>query len=93
MMAKQRAMILGNIPKFPAKAAAWIMPFFLSCLMSGIVSLINMLKNVGWGEHFVSMWFSAWMLSWAVAFPVVLLVLPLVRKLTVLLVDMNPPQS
>lgn len=92
-MTKPRAMIFGHIPKLPPRAALWVMPLFLSCLMSGIVSLVNMFKNIGWVENFIHMWVSAWMLSWAVAFPVVLLVLPVVRRLTALLVDVHPPQS
>ncbi len=92
-MTRPRATMIGNIPKLPPRAALWVMPLFLSCLMSGIVSLVNMFKNVGWVENFIQMWVSAWMLSWAVAFPVVLLVLPLVRRLTAVFVDVNPPQS
>ena len=80
--------IIGNIPKLPAKFAAWIMPFFLSCLMSGMVSLINMFINVCLVDGFLAKWFSAWMVSWAVAYPVVLVVLPLVRRLTAVFVDM-----
>ena len=74
--------IIGNIPKLPAKFAAWIMPLFLSCLM------INMLINVGLINGFWVKWLAAWMVSWAVAYPVVLIVLPLVRRLTAVFVDM-----
>lgn len=88
-MAEDRPMIVGNIPKLPAKYAMWIMPLFLSCLMSGMVSLINLLLNVGLIDHFFTKWLSAWIISWIVAYPVVLLVLPLVRKLTGMLVDMR----
>lgn len=88
MMSNTPAMIIGNIPKLPAKFAAWIMPLFLSCLMSGMVSLINMFINVGLIDSFFVKWFSAWMVSWAVAYPVVLFVLPLVRRLTAVFVDM-----
>ena len=86
---KQRAMIFGNVPKLPMKWATVVMPFFLSCLMSGMVSLINLMLNVGLIEHFLTKWLSAWLISWVVAYPVVLIVLPLVRKLTGILVDMR----
>ena len=91
-MMTERPKIIGNIPKLPAKFAGWVMPFFLSCLMSGIISFINMLRNLGWSDTFLSLWFSAWMMSWAIAYPVVLVMLPLVRKLTGLLVEMPPNQ-
>lgn len=89
---KQRAMIFGNVPKLPMKWATVVMPFFLSCLMSGIISLINMIRNLGWIDGFFALWFNNWMISWAFAFPVVLCVLPLVRKFTGLIVDMTPLQ-
>ncbi|MFN3074789.1 DUF2798 domain-containing protein [Acinetobacter sp. TY2] len=88
-MSENRPMIVGNIPKLPAKYAMWIMPLFLSCLMSGMVSLINLILNVGLSGHFFKKWLSAWLISWVVAYPVVLIVLPLVRKLTGILVDMR----
>ncbi|RTY90062.1 DUF2798 domain-containing protein, partial [Staphylococcus aureus] len=64
----------------------------LSCLMSGIISFINMLRTLGWIEGFISLWLHNWMISWAFAFPIVLLLLPFVRKLTGLLVDMSGSQ-
>ncbi|MHA5055452.1 DUF2798 domain-containing protein [Acinetobacter schindleri] len=69
-----------------------IIPFILSCLMSGIISFINMLRTLGWIEGFISLWLHNWMISWAFAFPIVLLLLPFVRKLTGLLVDMSGSQ-
>ncbi|MFV5490331.1 DUF2798 domain-containing protein [Acinetobacter sp. ASP199] len=92
MDSQKRPVIFGNISKLPAKWALIIIPFILSCLMSGIISLINMLRTLGWIEGFISLWLHNWMISWAFAFPIVLLLLPLVRKLTGLLVDMSEPQ-
>jgi hypothetical protein len=89
---QQRPVISGNIPKLPAKWALIIIPFILSCLMSGIISFINMLRTLGWIEGFISLWLHNWMISWAFAFPIVLLLLPFVRKLTGLLVDMSGSQ-
>ena len=92
MDSQQRPVISGNIPKLPAKWALIIIPFILSCLMSGIISFINMLRTLGWIEGFISLWLHNWMISWAFAFPIVLLLLPFVRKLTSLLVDMSGSQ-
>ena len=55
-MQPDRPMIIGNIPKLPAKWATVVMPFMLSCLMSGIISFINMLRNLGWIDGFISLW-------------------------------------
>ena len=92
-MQPDRPMIIGNIPKLPAKWATVVMPFMLSCLMSGIISFINMLRNLGWIDGFISLWFHNWMISWAFAFPIVLTLLPFVRKLTSKLVDIPPPNE
>jgi hypothetical protein len=94
-MQPERPTIIGNIPKLSAKWAMVVMPFILSCLMSGIISLINMLRNLGWIDGFMNLWFHNWMISWAFAFPIVLTLLPFVRKLTGKLVDLsaaNPPK-
>lgn len=89
---KQRAMIFGKVPKLPMKWATVVIPFFLSCLMSGIISFINMIRNLGWIDGFFTLWFNTWMISWTFAFPVVLFVLPMVRKFASLIVDMSPLQ-
>ena len=88
MDSQQRPVIFGNIPRLPAKWALIIIPFILSCLMSGIISMVNMLRALGWVEGLITLWFQNWMISWAIAFPVVLVVLPLVRRFTAMLVDM-----
>lgn len=93
MDSQQRPMILGKIPKLPGKWALIIIPFILSCLMSGIISMINLLRTVGWNDDFVELWLHNWMLSWMFAFPIVLLLLPVVRRLTALFVDMKGPPS
>ncbi len=76
-----------RLRKLPARHAAIVMPLILSVLMTCVVSMISTLRSVGWGPDFIQVWPSAWALSWLVAFPVLLLVLPLVRKLTALLVQ------
>lgn len=86
-MQPERPVIIGNIPKLPAKWANIMVPFILSCLMSGIISFINMLRNLGWIDGFVTLWIHNWMISWLFAFPIVLMLLPVVRKLTSKLVD------
>ncbi|MCH1930726.1 DUF2798 domain-containing protein [Shewanella sp. A25] len=74
--------------KLHAKYANIVMPFFLSILMSCIVSGISTLNGVGTSPQFIDLWLSAWFISWIVAFPTLLLVLPLVRKLTAAFVEL-----
>lgn len=94
-MSSKRPMMFGNTPKLPLKWANVVIPFFLSCLMSGIISFINMLRNLGWYDGFMAFWFESWMISWVIAFPVVLVLLPWVRKFASKFVDMRqimPPE-
>lgn len=77
--------ILG-FPKLPQRALIFLVPFFLSLVMSGIVSFISTVKALGFSWLMVSPWLSSWGISWAIAFPTVLFVLPFARKLSLLLV-------
>jgi hypothetical protein len=73
--------------KLPARYAGIVMPFFLSVLMTCVISMISTLRGVGWGDAFLEVWPSSWGLSWVVSFPVLLVVLPIVRRLTALIVQ------
>lgn len=81
--------IFGTVPKLSAKYATVVIPFILSFLMSGLISLINIIHNIGFVDHLATIWVSAWFFSWCVAFPAVLILLPIVRRITVRLVDFS----
>lgn len=66
---------------FPARFAPVLFGFFLSCLMSFIITCVATLKAVGMIDGFVGIWMQAWIFSWLIAFPTVLLVAPLARRL------------
>jgi hypothetical protein len=68
--------------KLPARFAPVVMSFFLSLLMTCLVSLIATLRSIGPTPDLLRLWPGSWLLSWVVAFPVTLLVLPVVRRLT-----------
>lgn len=85
MSFQDRNYFLG-VPKLPARAMIFLVPFFLSFVMSGIVSFISTVKTLGFTLIMVSPWVSSWGLSWMIAFPTVLFVLPFARKLSLLLV-------
>ena len=74
--------------KLPARYAAVVMPFFLSVIMTCIVSLISTLHSVGLSRGVLMLWMTAWGLSWIIAFPTLMLLLPLVRRLTAMVVQM-----
>lgn len=75
---------------FPARFAPYLFGFFLSGMMSCIVSGIATLRAVGFVSNFPTQWLGAWMMSFAVSFPVVLLVGPLTRRLVARLVRPVP---
>lgn len=70
----------------PQRYSAYAFSFFMSLLMSGIMSLVISLFNVGWVDGIAMIWFKAWAFAFAVAFPTIIAVTPLVRKLVALVV-------
>ncbi len=73
--------------KLPRRYGALVTPFFLSLLMTCVVSAISVLKTQGFGPAAFGSWPTAWLVSWPAAFPVLLLALPVVRRLTGLVVE------
>lgn len=67
--------------KLPPPFAAVVLPFFLSIMMTFVVSMISTLISLGPTSAFLATWPSAWGLSWLVAFPTMALLLPVVRRL------------
>lgn len=80
----------GGLPKIPHRYHTVVMPFFLSIMMTFIISGISTLMGIGLSPAFLSKWMAAWGLSWLIAFPTLLMVLPLVRRLTALVVAPPP---
>jgi hypothetical protein len=75
--------------KLAARHATWVMPLLLTVFMTCIVSFISTYKGIGFVPRFRDAWLVSWAWSWMVAFPAVLVVLPLVRRLTAVFVDMH----
>ncbi|MDX1526058.1 MAG: DUF2798 domain-containing protein [Pseudidiomarina maritima] len=73
--------------KLPAKYETKVMPLILSILMTFIVSLVSTIRAVGIPDNFMQLWPQAWLISWLVAFPVLLILLPIVKRLTKLIVE------
>ena len=64
----------------PRKFEPILFGFFLSGLMSLLVSGISTLRAAGMGPGFLSLWAGSWLTAWLFAFPAVLLVSPLARR-------------
>ncbi|NBN72888.1 DUF2798 domain-containing protein [Proteus sp. G2618] len=75
-----------GIPKLPTRVMIFLVPFFLSFIMSGIVAFISTVKSLGMGMHIIPPWLTSWGISWMIAFPTVLFVLPIARRFSLLLV-------
>lgn len=63
--------------KYLHQVQALLLSGFMSFIMSGAISFIN----VGLATNFLSIWLHAWLVAYAIAFPSVLLVFPIARKL------------
>lgn len=62
-----------------------VMPLLLSVFMTCIVSFISTVKALGWPNNFMHLWLVAWSFSWVMAYPTLLLILPIVKRLTSLI--------
>jgi len=76
--------------KLPPKYNAVAVPFFLTMIMSFVISGISTWRALGLSGNFFQTWMPSWAMSWAIAFPTVLFVLPLSRKIVGLFVE--PPR-
>lgn len=71
----------------PARYARLLFGFFLSGLMSFLVSGITVVRSYGLSEALPAIWASAWLTSWAIAFPTVLVVAPVAQRLVNAITD------
>jgi hypothetical protein len=64
------------------------MPLTLSVMMTGVISFVVAALGFGFTAELLRRWPQSWGASWVVAFPTLLLVLPVVRRLVALMVDL-----
>ena len=69
------------------KHTPYVFSFFMSLLMSGIMSFVITLLNLGPVEGLAGIWLHAWGMAFIVAFPTIVAVTPLVRMLVNAVVD------
>jgi hypothetical protein len=58
-----------------------VFSFFMALLMSGIMSLVISIFNVGMVTNIITLWLQAWSFAFIVAFPTIMIVSPVVHKL------------
>jgi hypothetical protein len=75
----------------PSRYSPYVFSFFMSLLMSGVMSFCITLLNLGWVADLLMLWLQAWSAAFVIAFPTIVLVTPLVRKLVSLVV--RPAQA
>ena len=65
----------------PARYAPIVFGFFLSMIMSAIISGVSTFLALGLVGDLPAAWFRAWYSSWFIAFPSVLIVAPIARRI------------
>lgn len=65
----------------PKRFANLLFSFFLSGIMSLLVSGITTFRTAPTGANLFGDWLGSWLSSWLVAFPAVLVVAPLARRI------------
>ena len=70
----------------PMKYSPYVFSFFMSLLMSGIITLSITILNLGWVSGLFALWLNAWFAAFLIAFPTIVAVTPLVRKLVALVI-------
>ncbi|MCP4082602.1 MAG: DUF2798 domain-containing protein [Planctomycetaceae bacterium] len=78
LLVKQRIRRTALVPK---KYENQVFAFFMSLLMSCLMSLVICIFNFGLVEDLLLIWLKAWLFAFVVALPTIVLVSPLVRKL------------
>jgi len=58
-----------------------VFSFFMALLMSGIMSFVISVFNIGMVTNIITLWLQAWSFAFIVAFPTIMLVSPVVHKL------------
>jgi hypothetical protein len=74
--------------KLPARYHWLMLPLVMSIFMTCVVSGVSIARVRGIGPGYLDAWLPAWGLSWVVAFPVLIAIMPLVRRVVGMLVEM-----
>ena len=72
---------MSRLPRINRRHAPRLLAFFTSLFMSFLMSGFVTLINVGLPADFLGRWMHAFVLAFAVAFPTILAVMPIARHL------------
>lgn len=70
----------------PARFAHLTFSFFLSGMMSFIITGVATFRAIGLTADLLHLWITAWPLSWLIAFPAVTIVAPIARRLSAMVI-------
>ncbi len=71
----------------PNLYSPYVFSFFMSLLMSAVMSFCITVLNLGWVANLLWLWLNAWSAAFVIAFPTIVLMTPLVRKLVALVIS------
>lgn len=63
-----------------------VFSFFMAFFMSGAMSLVISIFNIGIVTNIIVIWLNAWGISFIVAFPTIIIISPFVQKLVKLVI-------
>ena len=66
--------------KLAPRYLRFVLPFFLSIIMTCVISFVSTLRSAGLSDGFFTLWLGSWGISWLIAYPTLVLVLPKVRR-------------
>lgn len=76
----------------PRKHQKFVFSFFMALFMSGIMSFVITLFNIGMVDNILSIWLKAWSFAFVVAFPTIIVVSPFVHKAVALVIEKEPSE-
>ncbi len=80
--------------KLPPSMMRFILPLIITFFITCLVSFVSVLRATGGlVEGFLGIWLSSWMIAWAVAYPTILVVIPIAKRLALLVVEAPPKKS
>ncbi|WP_374990798.1 DUF2798 domain-containing protein [Acinetobacter rudis] len=72
--------------KLPSRALIFLVPLFLTFIMSGVISFVSTLQSLSLIHWELSHWIKSWFYSWVIAFPTAFFVLPLAKRFAMLFI-------
>ncbi len=72
----------SKLAVFHPKHQGVVFSFLMALIMSGFMSCVILLINLGFTEQFLHIWLKAWATAFLIAFPTILTLAPFVRRVS-----------